>query len=146
MHVWVNFLLFSLILLVGKRSKSHQASDLAHTFLEIFLVMVSRDKVKSHRTSDLCSYLIYLWRKVVCFVVMRSTEPGCFRSWSWCLWKALVVKEVCTVFDSMTFWTFGAKVLEYSINFFTEKFGEIGMCLGCCWKDLDEQEFMEFIW
>jgi len=24
-----------------------------------------------------------------CFVVMRSTEPGCFRSWSWCHWKAL---------------------------------------------------------
>jgi hypothetical protein len=24
-----------------------------------------------------------------CFVVMRSTEPGCFRSCSWCLWKAL---------------------------------------------------------
>ncbi len=24
-----------------------------------------------------------------CFVVMRFTEPGCFRSCSWCLWKAL---------------------------------------------------------
>jgi hypothetical protein len=24
-----------------------------------------------------------------CFVVMRSTEPGCFRSGSWYLWKAL---------------------------------------------------------
>jgi hypothetical protein len=24
-----------------------------------------------------------------CFVVMRSTEWGCFRSCSWCLWKAL---------------------------------------------------------
>jgi hypothetical protein len=23
------------------------------------------------------------------FVVMRCTEPGCFRSSSWCLWKAL---------------------------------------------------------
>jgi hypothetical protein len=23
------------------------------------------------------------------FVVMRSTELGCFRSCSWCLWKAL---------------------------------------------------------
>jgi hypothetical protein len=37
---------------------------------------------------------IYLWRKVVCFVVMRSTQPGCFRSCSWCLWKALD-KEGC---------------------------------------------------
>jgi hypothetical protein len=24
-----------------------------------------------------------------CFVVMRSIGPGCFRSCSWCLWKAL---------------------------------------------------------
>jgi len=24
-----------------------------------------------------------------CFVVMRSTKLGCFRSCSWCLWKAL---------------------------------------------------------
>ncbi len=36
---------------------------------------------------------IYLWRKVVCFVlfcfvVMRSTEQRCFKSCSWCLWKA----------------------------------------------------------
>jgi hypothetical protein len=37
---------------------------------------------------------VYLWRKVVCFVVMRSTELGCFRSCSWCLWKALD-KEGC---------------------------------------------------
>jgi hypothetical protein len=28
-------------------------------------------------------------RKFVCFVVMRSTELGCFRSCCWCLWKAL---------------------------------------------------------
>ncbi len=36
--------------------------------------------------------LVYLWRKVVCFVcfvIMRSTQLGCFRSCSWCLWKAL---------------------------------------------------------
>jgi len=24
-----------------------------------------------------------------CFVIMRSTKLGCFRSCSWCLWKAL---------------------------------------------------------
>jgi len=24
-----------------------------------------------------------------CFVLMRSTKPGCFRLCSWCLWKAL---------------------------------------------------------
>jgi hypothetical protein len=36
--------------------------------------------------------LVYLWRKegsLFCFVVMKSTEPGGFRSCSWCLWKAL---------------------------------------------------------
>jgi hypothetical protein len=34
---------------------------------------------------------IYPSMKVVlfCFVVIRSTELGCFRSCNWCLWKAL---------------------------------------------------------
>jgi hypothetical protein len=36
------------------------------------------------------------------FVVMRSTKPGCLRSHSWCLWKALD-KEGCMGFGSMTF-------------------------------------------
>jgi hypothetical protein len=27
-----------------------------------------------------------------------------------------------------------------------ETFGGIGMCLWCSWKDLDEQDLMEFIW
>jgi hypothetical protein len=39
-----------------------------------------------------CLHPIYLWRKVICFVGMKSTELGCFRCFrwcSWCLWKAL---------------------------------------------------------
>jgi hypothetical protein len=41
-----------------------------------------------------CMFLlqIYLWSKVVClfcFVLMRSTKLGCFKSCSWSLWKAL---------------------------------------------------------
>jgi hypothetical protein len=31
---------------------------------------------------------------LLCFAVMRSTEMGCFRLCSWCLWKALD-EEVC---------------------------------------------------
>jgi len=27
-----------------------------------------------------------------------------------------------------------------------ENLGGIGMCLWCCWKDIDEQDLMEFIW
>jgi hypothetical protein len=27
-----------------------------------------------------------------------------------------------------------------------ENLGGIGMCLWCSWKDLDEQDLMEFIW
>jgi hypothetical protein len=27
-----------------------------------------------------------------------------------------------------------------------ENFGGIGMCLWCYWKDLDEQDLIEFIW
>jgi hypothetical protein len=28
----------------------------------------------------------------------------------------------------------------------SQSFGGIGMCLWRCWKDLDEQDLMEFIW
>jgi len=38
----------------------------------------------------------------VLFVFLRSTELGCFRSCSWCLWKALD-EEGCMGFGSMTF-------------------------------------------
>jgi hypothetical protein len=34
-------------------------------------------------------YLSMKEGSLFCFVVMRSTESGCFRSRSWCLWKAL---------------------------------------------------------
>jgi hypothetical protein len=58
---------------------------------------------------------IYLWSKVVSlfgFVLMRSTEPGCFRSCSWSLWKALDEAR-CMGFWFHDVWTCGAKVLEY---------------------------------
>jgi hypothetical protein len=60
---------------------------------------------------------IYLWRKVVCFVlfcfvVMRSTELGCFRFCSWCLWKALDEEGCMGLFPwRLDLWC--AKVLEY---------------------------------
>jgi len=63
---------------------------------------------------------IYLWRKVVCFVfvVMRSTEPGCFRSCSWCLWKALY-EDGCMGFVPwhLDLWCKSSWILN---DFFTE--------------------------
>jgi len=44
---------------------------------------------------------------------MRSTEPGCFRSCSWCLWKALN-KEGCIGLASMTFGLAVQKFLKFS--------------------------------
>jgi hypothetical protein len=42
---------------------------------------------------EVCPLIISIyegrWFGLFCFVVMRSTEPGCFKSCSWCLWKAL---------------------------------------------------------
>jgi hypothetical protein len=50
-----------------------------------------------------------------CFVIVKSTEPGCFTSCSWCLWKALDEKGCMRGLGSMAFgiWTCNAKVLEY---------------------------------
>jgi hypothetical protein len=57
---------------------------------------------------------VYLWRKVVCFVVMRSIEPECFRSCSWCIWKAPTRRGAWAWFHDI--WTCSAKVLEYWMN------------------------------
>ncbi len=43
----------------------------------------------SLRNQNPSRYLSMKEGRLFCFVVMRSTEPGCFRSCSWCLWKAL---------------------------------------------------------
>jgi hypothetical protein len=84
---------------------------------------------------------IYLWRKVVfcfvLFVLMRSTELGCFRSCSWSLWKALNKEGASAWFHGI--WTCGCRSSWILNDFFTEIFGGIGMCLWCCWKDLDEK-------
>jgi hypothetical protein len=45
------------------------------------------------------------------FCSMRSTKPGCFRSCSWCLWKALNEEGALAWFHDS--WTCGVKVLEY---------------------------------
>jgi hypothetical protein len=42
------------------------------------------------------------------------------------------------------FMVFGLAVQKF-LNI-TENYGGIKMCLGCCWKDLDEKDLMEFIW
>ncbi len=89
-----------------------------------------------------------------CFVVMRSTEPGCFRSCSCCLWKALD-EEGCM--GLVPWWCFGLVVqqkflnikwfLSWKLNWIVvENFGGIGMCLLCRWKDLDEQDLIKFSW
>ncbi len=36
------------------------------------------------------------------FLIMRSTELGCFRLCSWCLWKSLDEEE-CMGFSSLAF-------------------------------------------
>jgi hypothetical protein len=38
-----------------------------------------------------------------CFVVMRSIELGCFRSCSWCLWRALDEEGCMGPIGSMIF-------------------------------------------
>ncbi len=72
--------------------------------------------------------------KVVCcfvlFVLMRSTELGCFRSCSWSLWKALN-KEGASAFGFMAFGLAGCRSSWILNDFFTENLGGTGMCLWC---------------
>jgi hypothetical protein len=50
-----------------------------------------------------------------CFVVMRSTQLGCFRSCTWCPWKALDEEGCMGLVPWHLDW--GAKVLEYWMMF-----------------------------
>ncbi len=62
-----------------------------------------------------CGLAIYLWRKVVCFVLFCDYEihqTRIFRSCSWCLWKA-PDEERCAWAWFHYVWTCSAKVLEY---------------------------------
>ncbi len=52
-------------------------------------------------------------------------------------WKEKSVENVVTL-EGLLF--------NCSIQAWLNFFGGIGMCLWCCWKDLDEQDFVEFIW
>jgi hypothetical protein len=58
--------------------------------------------------------------------LMRCTEPGCFRSCSWCLWKALDERVAWAWFHDV--WTCGAKVLEYWM------ISSLKIKLNCSWK------------
>jgi hypothetical protein len=59
---------------------------------------------------------------------MRSTEPGCFRLCSWCLWKAPRWGGVhgCAWFHDV--WTCGPKVIEYWM------ISSLKIKLNCSWK------------
>ncbi len=88
----------------------------------------------------------------VLFVFMRSTKLGCFRLHSWSLWKALE-EEGCIGLVSWRL-DYGCRsswilndFFQWKLNFrVAENFRGIGMCLWCCWKDLDERDLTEFIW
>jgi hypothetical protein len=91
---------------------------------------------------------IYLWRKVVClfcfvlFVLMRSTELGCFKSHSWSLLRrrgALACFHGVWICDVKVFEYWMISSLKIKLNC-SWKFQRIGMCFQCCWKDLDEQD------
>jgi hypothetical protein len=61
---------------------------------------------------------IYLWRKIVClfcFVLIRSTKLGCFKSCC-CLFGKLSMRQGASAWFH-GIWTCGAKVLEYWMIF-----------------------------
>jgi hypothetical protein len=55
----------------------------------IFAILLSRGLHTPNRILPPRAYLSMNEGGLFCIVVMRSTELGCFRSCSWCLWKAL---------------------------------------------------------
>jgi hypothetical protein len=62
------------------------------------------------------------------FVLMRSTESGCFRLCSWSLWKALK-RGASALFhvELLEYWMISS--LKSKLRIIAENFGGIGMCL-----------------
>jgi hypothetical protein len=89
--------------------------------LTIFLDLVNHSLVvlilpNAFHWCSICNLYvhIYLWSKVVCllcFVPMRSTELGCFRSRTWSVWKALKERGAWAWFHGVC--TCSVEVLEY---------------------------------
>jgi hypothetical protein len=54
-----------------------------------FFFLILQKKTPMHQLFINATNLSMKEGSLFCFVVMRSTELGCFRLCSWCLWKAL---------------------------------------------------------
>ncbi len=72
-------------------------------FLGIFVCGYRKEKNGEHLSMKEGS--------LFCFVLMRSTKPGCFRSRSWFLWKALEEEGAWAWFHGV--WTCRVEVFEY---------------------------------
>jgi hypothetical protein len=97
---------------------------------------------------------IYLWRKVVCFVLLLWDPPNQDASDRVSL-VSLESSQQGGVhgLGSMSFGLEVQKFLNIEWLFYwkfnkivAENFRGIGMCRWCCWKDLDEQDLNKFIW
>jgi hypothetical protein len=99
--------------------------------------------------------VVYLWRKVVCLFCLYLWDPP----------NQDASDHILGLVDKLSrgrrgawAWVHGVLDLQCKsswilIDFFLKikwncswNFEGIGMCLWCCWKDLDEQDLMEFIW
>ncbi len=95
---------------------------------------------------------IYLWRKVVCLFCSACTyEIHQTRMLEITFLVSSLESSRGGGVHQVGFMTFGLDLqkflkiewnLHWKLNWIiAENFKGIGMCLWCCWKDLDEQEF-----
>jgi hypothetical protein len=104
--------------------------------------------------------LVYLWKKVVCFVLScwDLPKPQCFKPCSWYLWKALgeyrcIEKLLMNIGASTSFetnWSYNVEAIDYW-TIFSMKIKYIrkniyiriwGHSL-CCWKAVGELDLIE---
>ncbi len=120
----------------GQKVKKSSTKWPCSYLLGDFLVMgKSGQGEKSSNKWPLLIPHLYLWKKVVCFVLFCSYEIHptrmCFRSWSWCHWKALDEEEGCIGLGFHDFLNFRCKSsLNIKLISSLQKFGEIGMCVS----------------
>jgi hypothetical protein len=107
-----------------RNAYTHIHIQINHKIIYIFVYI--------HKCICITSYLVKvrhacLWHFVLfCFVIMISTKPRCFKSCSWCLWKALTRRGAWVWFHNIR--TCSAKVLGYQLIF------SLKIKLNCIWK------------
>ncbi len=89
-----------------------------HGYIHSECILIENTYIHTYIHTYILTYLSMKEGSLFCFVVMRSTEPECFKSCSWCFWKALHEEERCMglVPWSLDLWCKSSWILKWFLH------------------------------